>query len=228
MTQFDNKNIDTSMNELEFQILDILRLHGREINPDFGDHGKQIYDYEELSLFTHEEIAKASREMYARGWIYIFDDGTPYWHELLDKGRIALREHLKMVSKDELQQPNNRKPTYIREQNNYNCQQFFGSITGCTFTMPVAQTNSQDAGIEETDNIIKELMPIFKNSIENAKAFLKSIDGAKSTFVTSEVNRLLKEEKITRAGCKGELWKVLSHYKLYKPSESNWNQQVNA
>gem|GEM_PF-5810869 len=33
--------------------------------------------------------------MYAKEWIYIFDDGTPYWHELLDKGRVALREHIK-------------------------------------------------------------------------------------------------------------------------------------
>ena len=94
MKQFDNEAIDSSMSELEYLILNILRLHGREINPKFGDHGKQIYDYEELSLFTHEEIAKASREMYAKEWIYIFDDGTPYWHELLDKGRVALREHI--------------------------------------------------------------------------------------------------------------------------------------
>ena len=125
--------------ELEYLILNILRLHGREINPDFGKKSKQIYEYDELSLYTEEEIAEASRRMYKKGWIYIFDEGTPYWHELKDKGRIALREHLEKNSEeDKMQQPSTRKPTYIKEQKNYNCQQFFGNISGCTFTMPSA------------------------------------------------------------------------------------------
>lgn len=39
---------------------------------------------------------------------------------------------------DDLLPTNARKPTYIKEQHNYNCQQFFGNITNCTFTMPPA------------------------------------------------------------------------------------------
>ncbi|MCR4665580.1 MAG: hypothetical protein K5660_09490 [Paludibacteraceae bacterium] len=35
------------------------------------------------------------------------------------------------------------KPTYIQEQHNTNCQQFFGPITNCTFTMPAAQPSPQ-------------------------------------------------------------------------------------
>lgn len=38
--------------------------------------------------------------------------------------------------------PRSRKPTYIKEQNNYNCQQFFGNISGSTFVMPTPQTQS--------------------------------------------------------------------------------------
>jgi len=34
------------------------------------------------------------------------------------------------------------KPTYIHEQHNTNCQQFFGPITNCTFTMPAARPSS--------------------------------------------------------------------------------------
>jgi len=34
------------------------------------------------------------------------------------------------------------KPTYIHEQHNTNCQQFFGPITNCTFTMPAAKPSS--------------------------------------------------------------------------------------
>ena len=159
MKQFDNEAIDSSMSELEYLILNILRLHGREINPKFGDHGKQIYDYEELSLFTHEEIAKASREMYAKEWIYIFDDGTPYWHELLDKGRVALREHIKYHSDDmpteSIDLSRSRKPTYIKEQNNYNCQQFFGNISGSTFVMPTPQAQSAKPPKQAEENNVK-------------------------------------------------------------------------
>ena len=35
---------------------------------------------------------------------------------------------------------NSRKPTYIKEQHNYGCQQFFGNISGSTFIMPSAPT----------------------------------------------------------------------------------------
>lgn len=30
---------------------------------------------------------------------------------------------------DDMQPANGRKPTYIKEQHNYNCQQFFGNIS---------------------------------------------------------------------------------------------------
>lgn len=85
--------------ELEYLILNILRLHGREINPDFGKKSKQIYDYSELSLYTQEKIAEASRRMYKKGWIYIFDEGTPYWHELKDKVVSLFANTLKRTQK---------------------------------------------------------------------------------------------------------------------------------
>lgn len=46
---------------------------------------------------------------------------------------------------DDLQPTNGRKPTYIKEQHNYNCQQFFGNITNCTFTMPAATPASSSS-----------------------------------------------------------------------------------
>lgn len=144
MKQLDEKTECKKMSELEFLILNVLRFHGREINPDLGKKSMQIYDYNELSLYTREEIAKASRRMYEKGWIYIFDEGVPYWHELKDKGRIALREYLE-EHQEEMLQPNPQKPTYIKEQKNYNCQQFFGNISGSTFTMPSADSARQKA-----------------------------------------------------------------------------------
>lgn len=46
---------------------------------------------------------------------------------------------------DDMQPDGERKPTYIKEQHNYNCQQFFGNITNCTFTMPAATPASSSS-----------------------------------------------------------------------------------
>lgn len=43
---------------------------------------------------------------------------------------------------DEMEKSEDYKPTYIHEQHNNNCQQFFGPITNCTFTMPAPQPSS--------------------------------------------------------------------------------------
>lgn len=83
-------------NELEANILNILRNHGKEIDPSLKD-SKQIYDFEELSLYTQADITECSKNMQAKDWIYCFidHDGCPaFWHELKDKGRIALRGYL--------------------------------------------------------------------------------------------------------------------------------------
>ena len=77
-------------------------------------------------------------------------------------------------------------------------------------------------------DIISELQVIFHNNREEALAFIRRIDGAKSTFITEEVNRLLREEKITKAGCKRDLWRILHDNGYYKIGESTWNRQVNA
>lgn len=46
---------------------------------------------------------------------------------------------------DDMQPANGRKPTYIKEQHNYNCQQFFGNISNCTFTMPPTPTATSNS-----------------------------------------------------------------------------------
>ena len=43
---------------------------------------------------------------------------------------------------DDIQMSEDYKPTYIQEQHNNNCQQFFGPITNCTFTMPAAKSST--------------------------------------------------------------------------------------
>lgn len=38
------------------------------------------------------------------------------------------------------------KPVYIKEQQNHNCQQFYGPVTGCVFAMPGAVVNQYPNG----------------------------------------------------------------------------------
>lgn len=43
----------------------------------------------------------------------------------------------------DMQTAEDYKPTYIQEQHNHNCQQFFGPISNCTFMMPAASPSSK-------------------------------------------------------------------------------------
>ena len=44
---------------------------------------------------------------------------------------------------DDMQMSEDYKPTYINEQHNNNCQQFFGPISNCTFMMPATIPSSK-------------------------------------------------------------------------------------
>ncbi len=44
---------------------------------------------------------------------------------------------------DDMQMSEDYKPTYINEQHNNNCQQFFGPISNCTFMIPAASPTSK-------------------------------------------------------------------------------------
>lgn len=97
-----------NLTNLEFTILNVIRLHEKEINPE-NKNSPQIYDYVELSLFTKEEITKCSKEMMNKGWIRCFiDDGPAYWHRLTSTGRIALRTYIESHPKLGFENANNR------------------------------------------------------------------------------------------------------------------------
>lgn len=86
---------EENMEELEYLILNILRLHGKKIDPQIKP-STQVYDFEELSLYTKEEITECSLRMQEKGWIVCFvDHGPAYWHKLKDKGLVALRNYIK-------------------------------------------------------------------------------------------------------------------------------------
>lgn len=112
-----------------------------------------------------------------------------------------------------------------------NCQVFNGNISGCVFAMPGAnvtqQTRQPSATIgEEERDIVNQLKPIFFGDEDEARQFLVSIQGMKPTQITTRVNQLVAERKISDRSHHRDLWKVLHGCGIYAPSESNWNSQV--
>ena len=112
-----------------------------------------------------------------------------------------------------------------------NCQVFNGPISGCVFAMPgsnVTQNPVQPSTEldEQQQDVVEKLKPMFYGQLEDAKAFLVSIQGMKPTQITDKVNQLVSEKKISDMSKHRDLWKVLHDSGIYDKSESNWNQQV--
>ena len=112
-----------------------------------------------------------------------------------------------------------------------NCQVFNGPISGCVFAMPGANVTQNPVQPsteldEQQQDVVEKLKPMFYGQIEDAKAFLVSIQGMKPTQITDKVNQLVSDKKISDMSKHRDLWKVLHDCGIYDKSESNWNQQV--
>ena len=186
--------------ELEYKILDILSLHGNEIDTSKKNESKQICNYTELRLYTEEEIREASLDMQKKGWIYCFVDdtqdelGPAYWHKLLSPGIIALREFLKNNSRKKEQ------PTFDECHN-------------------VLKTD---------DDLQTELEPLFYGNKEEVANYINKMrvipnNTEKARFTAELVNHNI----ISNLSYKKQLWDVLKKYGLYEPSLSNWCNYIN-
>lgn len=186
--------------ELEYKILDILSLHGNEIDTSKKNESKQICNYTELRLYTEEEIREASLDMQKKGWIYCFVDdtqdelGPAYWHKLLSPGIIALREFLKNNSRKKEQ------PTFDECHN-------------------VLKTD---------DDLQTELEPLFYGNKEEVAKYINKMrvipnNTEKAQFTAELVNHNI----ISNLSYKKRLWDVLKKYGLYEPSLSNWCNHIN-
>ena len=80
---------------------------------------------------------------------------------------------------------------------------------------------------EQQQEVVEKLKPIFFGIEADAREFLVSIEGMKATQITTKVNQLVDEGKISPLSSHRDLWRVLHDCGLYEKSESNWNQQVN-
>ena len=112
-----------------------------------------------------------------------------------------------------------------------NPQVFNGPISGCVFAMPGANVTQNPVQPsreldEQQQDVVEKLKPMFYGQLEDAKAFLVSIQGMKPTQITDKVNQLVSDKKISDMSKHRDLWKVLHDCGIYDKSESNWNQQV--
>ena len=88
---------------------------------------------------------------------------------------------------------------------------------------------SRPAAAELTEaqkSTLEQLKPIFFGNEEEARAFLLKVQDMKAVQITSLVNALVVENKISKMSCHRDLFSVLSKSGIYDKTESNWNQQV--
>ena len=145
---------------------------------------------------------------------------------------------------EESQLPEGHKPTYIKEQHNNNCQQFFGPIINGTFIMPAAQPSniaqpqakesengvasgatSEEAEAKLTTEDEELLLPIFKGNRENLQQFFAEVKGAAPTRITANVNVWIEDGRICKMNMKN-LWRILKEKGIYNRTYQNWNTQV--
>ena len=80
---------------------------------------------------------------------------------------------------------------------------------------------------EKEDMVIELLTPIFYDDEQDARAFYQRvIHMEKGTDITSLVNDWVSDKKISKMSRKRSLYRILYAAKIYKYSETAWNQQV--
>lgn len=82
--------------------------------------------------------------------------------------------------------------------------------------------------VEDGEDLVAKLLPIFYNKEEDVRLFLNQIRGMATEDITELVNQWVKEKRISDYGNsrKGVLWGILHKAGLYKRTKSNWCGRV--
>lgn len=88
------------------------------------------------------------------------------------------------------------------------------------------ESAAKTALTEDQKNTVARLKPIFYGNEEEARAFLLRVQDMKAVQITTLVNTLVSEKKISELSRHRDLYTVLNECGIYDKSESNWNQQV--
>lgn len=79
---------------------------------------------------------------------------------------------------------------------------------------------------EKERRLTLQLAPIFNNNIDKVREFLLLAKGQKPTDIIRLVNLWVKEKYILSTHCHRPLWQILHEAEIYKPTETNWNLQL--
>lgn len=74
--------------------------------------------------------------------------------------------------------------------------------------------------------LIRQLAPIFKGNTDNVRDFLRLTREHLPTDITRLVSLWVKEKRICMEHCHRPLWTILHNAGIYKPTEANWNMQI--
>ena len=82
--------------------------------------------------------------------------------------------------------------------------------------------------VEENEEMVEKMKPLFYNNEENVRQFLNEIKGMSPNNITDLVNIWVQDKRISDFGSsrKGDLWKILYEAKLYPRTIQNWNRRV--
>ena len=79
---------------------------------------------------------------------------------------------------------------------------------------------------EKERKLTLQLAPIFNGSTDNVREFLLLAKGQKSIDITRLVSLWVKEKRILSTHCHRPLWQILHEAGIYRPTEANWNMQL--
>lgn len=80
--------------------------------------------------------------------------------------------------------------------------------------------------VDEMEELIEELAPMFFNDRDEARTFVRCIQGKKAPQITDTVNMWVRDKRISDLSRYRPLWQTLHDHNLYNKSESNWNKRV--
>lgn len=109
------------------------------------------------------------------------------------------------------------KVTYIEKQ------EITVQPGGKFYNGPASDDEGKD---EEPTPLEMELMPIFFNNIKVVRRFVRDINGVSDAGIAEIINRYIADDKILMSERKKPLYDVLSKYKIYNASLSNFKAMV--
>ena len=88
------------------------------------------------------------------------------------------------------------------------------------------EAEASDGDDDKYRSLTLQLAPIFNNDTDSVHEFLMLAKGLKPADITRLVSRWVREKRICSILCHRPLWLILHEADIYRPTEANWNIQL--